>query len=281
MSLKTYLRRMARFVAKGEPVEHVTTVQVLESPPGNRLEGKNILITGGGRGLGYYIARRCLRDGARVVITGRKEETLLNAVRELGSNCQYLVYDATNVDGLPELLSHAEAKLGGKIHCLVSNAGVSLHEEGFRSVTQEGWDLQMDTNLKGNFFLVKEYITYLEAKEDPCGNVLVITSERAKRPDDIPYGLTKAASNSFIQGIACRVIEKGIRINGLAPGVTASDMTGFDRNGDLSADWQPCKRIFLPEEMAEVAGFLLSDLSACISGEIITCDQGRYISRWL
>lgn len=279
MSVGTYLKRMIRFVLKGVPEQH-TTVQVLESAPGNRLEGKNILITGGGRGLGYYIARRCLRDGAKVLITGRKEETLQKTVRELGENCQYVVFDAVNVEGIPELLRQAEIKFGGKIHCLVSNAGISLHEGGFREVTQEGWDQQMDTNLKGNFFLVKEYIAYLETKADSRGNVVVITSERAKRPDDIPYGLTKAASNSFIQGIACRVIDKGIRINGVAPGVTASDMTGFDRDGDLYAEWQAGKRIFLPEEVAEVVAFLLTDISACISGEIITCDQGRYISRW-
>lgn len=279
MSVGTYLKRMIRFVLKGVPEQH-TTVQVLESAPGNRLEGKNILITGGGRGLGYYIARRCLRDGAKVLITGRKEETLQKAVRELGENCQYVVFDAVNVEGIPELLRQAEIKFGGKIHCLVSNAGISLHEGGFREVTQEGWDQQMDTNLKGNFFLVKEYIAYLETKADSRGNVVVITSERAKRPDDIPYGLTKAASNSFIQGIACRVIDKGIRINGVAPGVTASDMTGFDRDGDLYAEWQAGKRIFLPEEVAEVVAFLLTDISTCISGEIITCDQGRYISRW-
>lgn len=279
MSVGTYLKRMIRFVLKGVPEQH-TTVQVLESAPGNRLEGKNILITGGGRGLGYYIARRCLRDGAKVLITGRKEGTLQKAVRELGENCQYVVFDAVNVEGIPELLRQAEIKFGGKIHCLVSNAGISLHEGGFREVTQEGWDQQMDTNLKGNFFLVKEYIAYLETKADSRGNVVVITSERAKRPDDIPYGLTKAASNSFIQGIACRVIDKGIRINGVAPGVTASDMTGFDRDGDLYAEWQAGKRIFLPEEVAEVVAFLLTDISACISGEIITCDQGRYISRW-
>lgn len=279
MSVGTYLKRMARFVLKGVPEQH-TTVQVVESAPGKHLEGKNVLITGGGRGLGYYIARRCLRDGAKVLITGRNEETLRNAARELGANCLYIVFDATNIDGIPDLLQEAEKTLGGKIHCLVSNAGVSLHEDGFRSVTQEGWDLQMDTNLKGNYFLVKEYIAYLEAKVETQGNIVVITSERAKRADDIPYGLTKAASNSFIQGIGCRVIEKGIRINGVAPGVTASDMTGFDRNGDLYAQWQAGKRIFLPEEVAEVVGFLLSDLSACISGEIITCDQGRYISRW-
>lgn len=79
---------------------------------------------------------------------------------------------------------------------------------------------------------------------------------------------------------ASKVISEGIRVNGVAPGVTASDMTGVDRNGNMYANWQPSNRFFLPEEVAEVVNFLLSDVSNCISGEIIACDQGRYISHW-
>ena len=110
--------------------------------------------------------------------------------------------------------------------------------------------------------------------------MVVITSERSRRSDDIPYGLTKAASNSFIECFASKVISEGIRVNGVAPGVTASDMTGVDRNGNMYANWQPSNRFFLPEEVAEVVNFLLSDVSNCVSGEIIACDQGRYISHW-
>ena len=161
-----------------------------------------------------------------------------------------------------------------------SNAGISLHEGNFRNVTEEGWDSQMNINLKGNYFMVKAYIEYLESLDDKNGNVVVITSERSRRSDDIPYGLTKAASNSFIECFASKVISEGIRVNGVAPGVTASDMTGVDRNGNMYANWQPSNRFFLPEEVAEVVNFLLSDVSNCISGEIIACDQGRYISHW-
>lgn len=279
MSVGAYFKRMVRYVLKGIPEQHIT-VQVIESAPSNRLDGKRVLITGGSRGLGYYIARRCVLDGAQVLITGRTTASLEKASLELGERCKWLVHDVLDISGIPDLLQKAENRLGGKIDCLVSNAGVSLHEGDFRNVTEEGWDLQMNTNLKGNFFLVKEYIRYLETRVDPHASIVVITSERAKRADDIPYGLTKAASNSFIQAIASRVIEKGIRLNGVAPGVTASDMTGFDRNGDLYAEWQPSKRIFLPEEVAEIVAFLLSDVSSCVSGEIITCDQGRYISHW-
>jgi NAD(P)-dependent dehydrogenase (short-subunit alcohol dehydrogenase family) len=120
----------------------------------------------------------------------------------------------------------------------------------------------------------------LESKEQKKGNIVVITSERSKRSDDIPYGLTKTASNSFIEGFASKVIGEGIRINGVAPGVTASDMTGVSRDGNMYSEWQPANRFFLPEEVAEVVNFLLSDVSNCISGEIIACDQGRHISHW-
>lgn len=261
------------------PKKYLTTT-VVQVAPSQLLQGKNIVITGGGRGLGFYIARKCISEGGNVLIAGRNEEVLKRAAVSLGECCKYMKLDVQSIEGFSGFWTQASKRIGGKIHCFVSNAGISLHESDFRNVTEEGWDTQMNTNLKGNYFLVKQYIEYLESLSDKSGNVVVITSERAKRADDIPYGLTKAATSSFIQCIASKVISNGIRINGVGPGVTASDMTGFDKNGNLYAENQPSKRIFMPEEVAEVVGFLLCDASACISGEIITCDQGRYISHW-
>ncbi|MDO5434519.1 SDR family NAD(P)-dependent oxidoreductase [Eubacterium sp.] len=280
MGLKSYLKRGIRYIVKGIPEKYITvTIQTTE--PNRMLQGKNIIITGGGRGLGYYIAKRSIQEGANVLITGRNEEVLKKAVTELGNHVQYLVFDVMNINKLETFIHSASEIFGGKkIHSLVSNAGISLHEGNFRNVTEEGWDKQMDTNLKGNYFLVGQFVQYLEKQENTSGSIVVITSERAKRSDDIPYGLTKAATSSFIQCMASKVIEKGIRINGVGPGVTASDMTGFDRNGNMYAEFQAGKRIFIPEEVAEVVNFLLSDVSNCISGEIITCNQGRHISHW-
>lgn len=280
MGIGTYLKRMMRYVVKGLPEVHMT-VEVKVSNANQHLEGKNIIVTGASRGLGFYIAKRCIAEGATVLITGRNEEKLKSAARELGSKCKWIQFDGCNVSGIKEFLQLATEQFGDeKIHCLVSNAGISLHEGNFRNVTEEGWDQQMNINLKGNYFLVKEYIQYLETLDDKKGNVVVITSERSKRTDDIPYGLTKAASNSFIKCFASKVIGEGIRINGVAPGVTASDMTGVNRAGNMYAEWQPEKRFFIPEEVAEVVCFLLADVSNCISGEIIACDQGRYIAHW-
>lgn len=279
MGFVEYLKRGAYFILFGVP-EYKTKVDIQVMEPQNLLKDRNIIITGGGRGIGYHIAKRSIDEGANVLITGRNEQTLIQAVESLGEKARYLVADVSKVKEIDLFLEKAkECFQGNKIDSLVSNAGISLHEGNFRNVTEEDWDAQMNTNLKGNYFLVKKFVEYLEKQENKKGNIVVITSERAKRPDDIPYGLTKVATSSFIQSIAHKVIKEGIRINGVGPGVTASDMTGVSRD-NIHAEWQPGKRLFVPEEVAEVVNFLLSDTSACISGEIITCNQCNHIATW-
>lgn len=285
MGLKTYIKRGLKYIKYGAqnetPSTQYITANIVVSSPDNRLKGKRILITGGGRGLGFAFAKRCVEEGACVIITGRNENTLKDACEKLGSNSHYLVSDIRDVLNIKSLFTKAQKLLNNqKIDCLISNAGISLHEGNFRNVTEEDWDRQMDTNLKGNYFLVSEFVKYLESFEDKSGNIVVITSERGKRPDDIPYGLTKVATSSFVQAIASKVITEGIRINAVGPGVTASDMTGFQQEGNLYAEWQPEKRVFVPDEIAEIVIFLLCDISSCISGEIITCNRGKHISHW-
>ena len=143
-------------------------------------------------------------------------------------------------------------------------------------MTEEGFDRQFDTNLKGPYFLTQTFIDYMNREKIGQGNIRFITSERGLYCDDIPYGLTKAAINSLTTGLARRLIAQGIRVNAIAPGVTASDMTGVDKNGNLYWPSSCAGRVFLPEEVAEVAAFLLSDVSMCISGEIVPCNQGNH-----
>lgn len=282
MGLRTYIRRGLHYIRYGEPNPiHYTTANIIVSAPENKLAGKNVIITGGGRGLGFAFAKRCVAEGARIVITGRTEATLQSACSELGENAKYLVYDVCDISGMEGLFQKAQKLFDDeKVNCLISNAGISLHEGNFRNVTEADWDRQFDTNLKGNYFIVTQFIRYLETFDDKSGNIIVITSERGKRPDDIPYGLTKVATSSFVQAIASKVAAEGIRINAVGPGVTASDMTGFEKDGNLYAQWQPEKRVFMPEEVAEVVNFLLSDASNCISGEVITCNRGKHITHW-
>ena len=244
--------------------------------PDERLKGKRILITGGAGGIGMEMARRFVKEGASVLITGRDEEKLLKTAEELG--CLALPLDLKEVDTFASFVKQAESKLGG-IDCLVNNAGVSLHESSFMSVKPAGFDEQIATNFRGPFFLTQQVLARME-KNKIAGQVLFISSETGDMADIRPYGLTKAAVNSLVLGLANLYAEKGIRVNAIAPGVTATKMTGYDSD-NIYCSFSPNERVYLPEEIAEVATFLLSDASGCISGQIITCNNGKTINaRW-
>ncbi len=167
----------------------------------------------------------------------------------------------------------------GNIDCLVNNAGISLHEGNFGNVTEEGFNKQFDINLKGAYFLSKAFLEMKLNEDIKDANLLFISSETADQCYDIPYGMTKASINTLTKALSRRLYKDGIRVNAIAPGVTSTDMTkGYvdTSNGNYYRDCA-AGRVFLPEEIAEVACFLLSDASKCISGEIIHTNAGNHI----
>ena len=272
------IRRALRYIVRGVPVVK-TYAKVNYLTPSNVLKDKHIVVTGGGKGLGYSMAKRFVKEGATVLITGRHEDVLLASSKEIG--CKYLVQDITCVKEMNAFWDKADELLNG-VNCLVNNAGISLHEEGFLDVTEEQFDMQFNINLKGAFFLTQSFIKRkLEEKERSTTKILFISSETSMTVDERPYGLTKAALNSLIQGLACRFVKEGFRINAIAPGITASNMTGYDPEGDLYLSLNPTNRVFLPDEVAEIATFVLGDQSNILNGQIIYTNEGRTINtRW-
>lgn len=271
MSLTSYFKRGVQYVLHGIP--NITVkASVSYLSPDHRLSGKKIVITGGGRGLGRAMAERFVAEGAKVLISGRTEATLKETADHIG--CQYLVFDVCDVFKAKEFLEKADEMLGG-LDTLVNNAGISLHEWYIENVSVEQFDRQVATNLRGSYFLTQKFIELYRRNQQKSGNILFISSERGIQTDDIPYGLTKAAINSFVQGAAPQFIKEGIRINAVAPGITTSDMTGYKKNGNLYCAANPNNRVYLPEEVAEVALFLISDASSCVSGQIIACNEGK------
>ncbi len=231
-----------------------TTAKITTISAGNVLQGKKIIVTGGGRGLGKAMAQKFISEGAEVLIAGRNEKTLQQTASDIG--CKYLVLDVNDLNSFSSFLSKASEMLGG-LNCLVNNAGISLHEPTFLDVTSEGWDAQFGTNLKGAFFLAQEFVRQTEHILDgQMKNVLFTSSETGETADERPYGLTKAAMNSLIQGLAYRYAKKGYRINAIAPGITTSDMTGGKADGDLTLNINMTNRFYLPEEVADIACFL-------------------------
>lgn len=279
MGIKKGIRKLARLILESSPEKNVT-VNVSQINYGKILENRNIVITGGGKGIGFAIAKKCISEGANVVITGRTEKTLKEATEKLGNSCKYVVFDISKVEEMKKFLSMCEDKFTGKIDSLISNAGISLHENIYKNVTIEGFDKQFNTNLRASYFLAKEYLEYLERNRCENGNLIFISSETGNQCYDIPYGLTKAALNSLTRALSRRVYKNNFRVNAIAPGVTISDMVKEYVDIDSENMYRKCAsdRVFLPEEIAEVVCFLLSDASKCISGEIIHCNAGNHLS---
>ena len=220
-----------------------TVANISITAPSRKLAGKRVIVTGGTRGLGYYIAKRFAAEGGEVLITGRDETKTAIVAKEI----------------------------------LVNNAGISLHEGNMMNVTVEGFSSQIMTNLTGPYFLAQEFLRQYENQiEKSNASIIFMASEKGLFPDELPYGLTKAAIVSLTQGMARRWVTKGIRVNALAPGVTASDMTGYKRD-NLYCENNCSRRAYLPEEVAEVAVFLASDTSRCITGQVLTTNMGNHL----
>jgi NAD(P)-dependent dehydrogenase (short-subunit alcohol dehydrogenase family) len=271
------IKKIISFLLHGEPKPTYAKVSYLQ--PNQQLAGKKIIITGGGRGLGFSMAKKFIAEGAEVLIAGRSAETLSRSAAEIG--CKYLQLDVQDVNSFKAFIAEADKLLDGA-NCLVNNAGISLHENGFLDVSPEQFDSQFDTNLKGAFFLTQCFMEKCKANNvDSTKNILFVSSETSMTVDERPYGLTKAAMNSLVQGLAYRYVNQGYRINAIAPGVTVSDMVGVKADGDLTCGYNLTKRYYLPEEVAEVASFLLSDASNCLNGQILVCNEGKTINaRW-
>ena len=253
-------------------------VEVKTITCGKILQGKNVVITGGGRGIGFAMAKKFVSEGANVLISGRNKETLENAIQLLGKNSSYIVYDVTDTTSSFDFIQGCKNRFNGKIDCLVSNAGVSYHESNILDVTEDGFDDQFNTNLRSCYFLCQAFIKDQLKNNCSEANLLIISSETADLCYDIPYGMTKAGLNTLTRALSRRYYSNGIRVNAIAPGVTLSDMTKYAKSDDGNMS-RNCAagRVFLPEEVAEVACFLLSDASKCISGEIIHTNAGNHL----
>lgn len=242
--------------------------------PANTLKGKNVVITGGSRGIGYYMAKKFIQEGANVLITGRNLDSLRTAAHEIG--CLYRLFDVSDFDHISDFMEEADISMGG-INVLVNNAGVSLHERGIQEVTFEQFDKQYDINLKGSYFMSQKFLEIYQRNNRTGGSILFVSSERGQYVDDIPYGLIKSSINSLTQGLAKLLIKDNIRINAIAPGITTTEMTGRNRDNLYSEDYST-GRFYLPEEVAEIASFLVSDVSSCLSGQILYCNNGKSIN---
>lgn len=244
------------------------------------LENKIALVTGGGSGIGFDIAR-CLKEaGAVVVLTGRREEVLQQAVERLGKGAHYLVNDITDLATLPGLIQQVEATLGA-IDILVNNAGVNMKKPALE-VTDDDFHRIVQTNLHAVFALTRECARRMIARQR--GSIIMITSMAAYYGIDrvAAYAASKSAVAGMIKVLASEFSPYNVRINAIAPGFIETDMMKTAMSGDpdrmnRALRRTPMSRFGKPADIGYAAVFLASDASGYITGASLPVDGGNSI----
>ena len=278
MGVKKYIRRVLKYIISGLPEKKVYP-QIVSVSPNDYLNGRAALITGGTSGIGLEIAKAFINAGAEVVITGRSKERIEKACKEINEQVQNkgcihgIEMDNTEVSKFPMKLSEALEKVfPKKIDILVNNAGVlGAHVS---NATEDAYDSVLDTNLKGPFFLSQHVGRYFK-ENDIHGNILNIASSSSLRPAASGYTVSKWGIRGLTIGLAKVLAPYDIVVNGLAPGQTATPMLGIkNADGDLSSSNVPIGRLILPEEIANMAVILVSNMGRAIMGDIVYMTGG-------
>jgi NAD(P)-dependent dehydrogenase (short-subunit alcohol dehydrogenase family) len=265
----SFARALNQFRLKGG----IVRAKIITVEASNLLFRKRILITGGSSGIGLAIARKFVSCGATVVITGRDENALREAVAEIGSDSlHYLCWDVADISVLEESLARARDLLGGDLDILVNNAGVLL-QDPFLQVSEAKWDMTHAVNSKGLFFLTQSVCREWSRGERKIRKVLMVSSTSGFLPGAYPYRMSKWDLVGMTQGLALKLADRRIIVNGIAPGRTAGRMLGIG-DGNIADPEIPLGRAALPEEIAELAAFLACDGSNYITGQTIICDGG-------
>ena len=239
------------------------------------LQGRTALITGGTRGLGFAIADAFLKAGAKVIITGREETSLMVARQKLvnstGVNESFIqtaVLDLMRIEDIGTVFAQISQK--NRIDILVNNAGVSNRMK-FGEMSEEEYDTVMDTNLKGVYFISQTVSNYMLSSGIE-GNILNISSSSGLRPATLPYTLFKWGIGAFTEGLAKKLIGYGIVVNAIAPGQAATTM--INNEEDINNPRAPLNRLVTPVEVANMAVILVSDLARTIVGDTIYMTGG-------
>lgn len=256
------------------------------------LVGKSAIVTGGSAGIGLAIAKGLYREGVNVAIVARdanRLEKAISTLRELpdqGNRAIAISADLTQAESIEKVVSQAIAEFG-QIDILINNAGsaragelVNLDDDAFL----DAWNLK----LLGYIRLVKAVIPDLISRRDGRIVNIIGGAGRTPRANFLPGGTTNAALLNFTKGIAKELAQHNVRINAISPGFTATEraerlaaQTASDRGisiEEAKADTIkaiPLGKIVQPEEIADLALFLVSDCAASITGTEILVDGGQ------
>lgn len=246
---------------------------------------KVIIVTGGSNGMGKYMAKKFADEGAHVIITGRDADRLEDARKEIGDRAHTYQMDVRNVENVQGMVDFADEKFG-KIDGLVNNAAGNflVHAE---ELSPNGWKTVIDIVLNGTFYCSSAVGNYW-IKTGQKGAMLNMLATYAwdAGPGVVHSAAAKAGVMSLTRTLAVEWGRKfGFRVNGIAPGP-------IERTGGADRLFQseeavkrtinsvPLGRVGQPEEIAELAAFIMSDKASYMNGEIVTLDGGQWLNQY-
>jgi len=251
-------------------------------------ERRVAVVTGSSKGIGKAIALEFANAGYSVVINARNEEELKQAAKDISNS----IKDAGRIVSIPGDISQepvcislieSAVKQFGRIDVLVNNAGIGGESKKIYELTEKDWDEVIDVNLKGTFLCTREAVKNM-MKDGSNNNsnysIINISSvhEQTPQPESAPYAASKGGMQMLTKTIALELAEKGIRVNGIAPGAIATDMNKEllenQKEKEKKEQEIPVHRIGQPEEIAKVALFLASKDASYVAGTTIYADGG-------
>lgn len=241
---------------------------------------KTAIVTGGASGIGLAIAKTFVANNIFTIIIGRDQQKLDAARAALGDNCHTISHDLSDLGSLPGLVADITRQFGG-IDILVNNAGINLKKE-FTEVTDEDFQRIMLTNVNAMFSLSREVIkTMLEKKSGAVVNISSMASQYGL-PKVIAYSASKGAIESMTRAMAVELSPQGIRVNCIAPGFIATEMSAKALNNDPERKQKVLARTpmgFLGEtaDIGAAALFLSTEASKYITGVVLPVDGGNSI----
>ncbi len=258
----------------------------------NRFDGKHVVVTGGGSGIGRGVAIRFAKESANVVIANRnraKGETVEKEITGLGLSAKYIPADVSDVESINKMIEKA-VEIFGPIHVAVSNAGISETQSSALEITPEEWDRVYSVNSKGSFFFCRACAQNM-MDNGIQGSIVTLSSIVARSAKNMTgaYASSKASIIMFTRTLAKCLSPMGIRVNCVSPGVVATDIytlveNEMEMDQGSFADWLieqsiESGNLLIPrkgevEDIASAVAFLASDEASYITAQNLCVDGG-------
>jgi NAD(P)-dependent dehydrogenase (short-subunit alcohol dehydrogenase family) len=243
-------------------------------------KNKVAIVTGGGSGIGLAIAEKFVANNIRTIIIGRDEKKLIKAKEALGELCFPIAADLSDLTSIPKLVEKIVSQFG-KIDILVNNAGINLKKE-FTEVNDEEFQKILLTNVTAVFALSREVVKHMLEKEN--GSIINISSMASQYgiPKVIAYTASKSAVEGMTRAMAVELSPKGIRVNCIAPGFIATDMSAKALNSDAERKQKVMSRTPMgfmgdPADIANAALYLANGEANYVTGIVLPVDGGNSI----